>query len=165
MDKGRPFDLCPERVFHAVSEKAAASAPSLALVSPLLSFFKIFYIAEEIAELNIVTENLVIATNYEETSFMYYLNAKVTIGFVGNNLEQDSRTIPDVIVYRKAWGNFGAIFNGFLTRHRYEEITFPVRDYPVNNIPELNWSPPFMHRFKTEEYGDEAERVDLFVRL
>ena len=50
---------------------------------------------------------------------MYYLNATVTVGYVGNNLEQDSLIIPDVIVYRKAWGNFGTLFSIFLALGRY----------------------------------------------
>lgn len=49
------------------------------------------------------TDQLVIATNYEETSFMYYLESKVIIGYVGNNLEEDTRAVPDIIVFRKRW--------------------------------------------------------------
>lgn len=108
--------------------------------------------------------NLVVATNYEEASFMYYLGAKVVVGFVGNNLAEDSRTVPDIIVYRKGWGNFGEVFNGFLGRARYRRVSFPVMDYPVNNIPELNWRPPFRHRFASEDEVDEPDRLELFLK-
>ncbi len=110
------------------------------------------------------TDVLVIATNYEETSFMYYLNAKVTVGFVGNNLEQDSKIVPDIIVYRKWHRIFLPVFRNFLEEQPYGRISFPVADYPVNNLPELNWAPPFEHQFRTEESEDEEEKVDIFVR-
>jgi hypothetical protein len=111
------------------------------------------------------TERLVIATNYEETSFMYYLNAKVIVGFVGNNLEQDSLVIPDVIVYRKTWGNLGELFSAFFAAGRYRRMEFPAVDYPINNLPELNWSPPWVHRFRTEETGDKSAQVDIYLRM
>ena len=111
------------------------------------------------------TDNLVIATNYEETSFMYYLNSKVIIGFVGNNLQQDALTIPDVIVYRKSWGAFEKIFSSFLMTGRYSRMVFPVVDYPTNNIPELNWAPPFVHRFGTEDADDVRGAVDIYLRM
>ncbi len=110
------------------------------------------------------TSDLVIATNYEETSFMYYLNARVTVGYVGNNLEEDVRARPDIIVYRKLWQNFGQVFTNFMKQYEYERISFPVMDYSVNNIPELNWRPPFHHRFRTLESSDEREKVDIYIR-
>jgi hypothetical protein len=109
------------------------------------------------------TSDLVIATNYEETSFMYYLDAKVTVGYVGNNLEEDIRTRPDIIVYRKLWQNFRGIFTNFILHNAYERITFPVFDISVNNIPELNWRPPFNHRFQTVESSEEGEKVVMYI--
>ena len=110
------------------------------------------------------TDDLVIATNKEETSYMYYLNAKVTIGFVGNNLEQDSQIVPDIIVYRQWRQNFMPVFRTFLENQRYGRISFPVADFPVNNLPELNWAPLFKHQFRTRESEDEEKKVDVFVR-
>ena len=98
-------------------------------------------------------ENLVIATNYEETSFMYYLGSRVIVGYVGNNLE-DARTQPDIIVYRKLWANFQEVFRDFVARQAYERISFPVMDYAVNNLPELNWKPPIHHRFRTPQTSE-----------
>jgi len=123
------------------------------------------YVIPFIKEKYTTTDNLVIATNYEETSFMYYLNAKVTVGFVGNNLEQDALIIPDVIVYRKTWGNFEKLFSSFLATGRYSRMDFPAVDYPINNLPELNWSPPWVHRFHTEETGDERMKLDIYLRM
>jgi hypothetical protein len=111
------------------------------------------------------TDNLVIATNYEETSFMYYLNAKVTVGFVGNNLAEDAQTVPDIIVFRKWHRIFVPIFTNFLQQHSYGRISFPVADYPANNLPELNWAPPVQHQFRTGETSDEQAKVDMYVRM
>jgi len=110
------------------------------------------------------TDNLVIATDHEETSFMYYLNAKVIIGYVGNNLEQDSQIIPDIIVYRKGHEFFLPIFLDFLKRQQYERISFPVINCPVNNLPELNWVPPDQHQFWTGVTLDERKKMAIFVR-
>jgi hypothetical protein len=73
---------------------------------------------------------------------MYYLDSKVIVGYVGNNLEEDMQMVPDIVIFRKGWRNLDPkIFIDFLVRRRYERISFPVVDYKVNNIPELNLSP------------------------
>jgi hypothetical protein len=107
------------------------------------------------------TKGLVIATNYEETSFMYYLGSKVTIGFVGNNMEQDSQIVPDIIFFRKWHPKFSSVFKNFFTQREYELISFPVADYPVNNIAELNWAPPVHHLFETVWASHEMEKGEL----
>ena len=122
------------------------------------------YIIPFIREKFVNTGDLVIATNYEETSFMYYLNAKVIVGYVGNNLEEDARMQPDIIVYRKLWGNFEPIFTNYLQQAAYERITFPVFDYTVNNIPELHFRLPIQHQFQTLETADERAKTDIYVR-
>lgn len=111
------------------------------------------------------TDELVIATNYEETSFMYYLDSKVIIGYVGNNLEQDTRMVPDIVIFRKGWRNLDPrIFIGFLGRRYYQRVSFPVFDYSVNNIPELNFSPAYKHQFQTLNTEDERMKVDIFLK-
>jgi len=112
------------------------------------------------------TDGLVIATNYEETSFMYYLESKVIIGYVGNNLEEDTRAVPDIIVFRKGWGNLHRrIFLDFFERHRYQRVSFPVFDYKANNIPELNlWPALVQHQFQTLTTKDERMKVDIFLK-
>ena len=111
------------------------------------------------------TNKLVIATNYEETSFMYYLESKVIIGYVGNNLEEDMQMAPDIIIFRKGWRNLSPkIFIDFFMRHRYQRVSFPVFDYKVNNISELNLSPEYQHQFKTLHTEDERMKVDIFLK-
>jgi hypothetical protein len=122
------------------------------------------YVIPFIKEKYTNTGGLVIATNYEETSFMYYLNARVIVGYVGNNLEEDARMQPDIIVYRKLWENFEPIFATFLREGPYERITFPVFDYTVNNIPELHFRLPIQHQFRTLETADEREKTDMYIR-
>ncbi len=110
------------------------------------------------------SDTLVIAANYEETSYMYYLKSKVVVGFTGNNLKEDSTAQPHIIAYRKLWGNYPNIFNGFLQRASYEPKSFPVYDNPVNNIPELNFMPAFNHQFKTLSPGNERDTTYLYIR-
>ena len=105
-------------------------------------------------------DTLTVATNYEETSFIYYLSAKTVVGFVGNNLPADSLARPDFVLYRRAWGNYPNVFNGFLQRGNFKVEKLPVADLPVNNIPEVNFRPPFNHYYKTvsaEEGGTATE--------
>ena len=104
------------------------------------------------------TDHLVIATNYEETSFMYYLNAKVIIGYVGNNLEADRREHPDIIVYRKGRDNFIEEIIRYKMNYKYTRMTFPVADFLANNLPELDW-----HRFRTEETNDQESKLDILL--
>jgi hypothetical protein len=111
------------------------------------------------------TEKLVIATNYEETSLMYYLDSKVIIGYVGNNLEQDSQMVPDIVIFRKGWRNLDPkIFIYFFSKNHYQRISFPVFDYKVNNIPELNLSPEYQHQFRTLNTENERMKVDIFLK-
>ena len=89
-------------------------------------------------------ERLVIATNYEETSYIYYLNCRVIVGFLTPNLSRDLLEKPDCIIYRSFWSTLtdSSIYNDFLGRDAYERVRFPVYDYGVNNIPEaVHWTP------------------------
>ncbi|MEP6645456.1 MAG: hypothetical protein ABJC12_00085 [Saprospiraceae bacterium] len=110
------------------------------------------------------SDSLVIAANYEETSYMYYLNSKVIMGFAGNNLQQDSIKQPDVIAYRKTWGNNASIYNKFLSMAPFEPEKFPIKDNPVNNIPELNFRPAFNHQFRTLLPADEKDATYLYIK-
>lgn len=107
-------------------------------------------------------DKLVIATNYEETSFMYYLNAKVTYGYVGNNIAQDQLFVPDIIISRKKWKGYFQQFYLYLKAFPYVRVRFPVIDSAVNNIPELAWV--ITHRFRTEETSDESQQLDIYLR-
>lgn len=110
------------------------------------------------------TDTLVIAANYEEYSYMYYLKSKVIVGSAGNNLEQDSKLIPHIIAYRKGWGNYKKTFGTYFNSANYESIGFPVFDNYFNNIPELNFMPQFNHQFKTLLPNDMMNAAHLFIR-
>jgi hypothetical protein len=111
------------------------------------------------------TDELVIATNYEETSFMYYLKSKVIIGYVGNNLDEDTQAVPDIIVFRKGWGDLHRrIFLDFFGRRQYQRVSFPVFDYKVNNIPELNLRGLVEHQFRTLNTKDERMKTDIYLK-
>jgi len=107
---------------------------------------------------------LVIATNYEECSYMYYLGSRVIIGYVGNNLEEDLKIQPDVIIFRKRWAYTSSpqIFNVFFKNESYKKIAFPVFDYPVNNIPELYSSP--QHLYETKMAESENKQLDIYIK-
>jgi hypothetical protein len=124
------------------------------------------YVIPFIKEKYVTTDNLIIATNYEETSFMYYLDAKVIVGYIGNNLDNDSRATPDIIFFRKKVSSkFADVFFDFLRRGRYLKILFPAMDLPPNNFPELNLAPPVMHRFLTMEANSEELQVEIYLRM
>lgn len=110
------------------------------------------------------TENLTIATNYEECSLMYYLGSKVIIGYVGNNLKEDMTMTPDIIIFRKKWAytSKAEIFAPFFAKARYNPVTFEVFDNTVNNIPQI--SGPIRHLFKTKMARTEKEALVLHMK-
>lgn len=120
------------------------------------------YIIPYIAENYKNTENLVLATNYEELSYIFYLNCKVTLGFMNKNLSEDLKYQPDVMVYRKKWGQNPEYFNQFIQKAKYKKISFPVFDSPVNNIAELNGA--IEHQFKTRLAENDNDKMDILVR-
>jgi len=108
------------------------------------------------------TRNLVIATNYEEYSYMYYLDSRITIGSWGYNLKEDLKILPDIIIFRKGPNRNPEIFNEILAKGKYRRTVFPVYDYPVNNIPELILNPH--HLFKTPFSQNDLECVDIYLK-
>jgi hypothetical protein len=77
-------------------------------------------------------------------------------------LEDDVKHIPDIIMYRKSWGTDPKVFNDFMQKTRYQKVSFPVADYPVNNIPELDFV--IKHLFKTKFATNENEKAEIFIR-
>lgn len=110
------------------------------------------------------TENLIIATNYEECSFMYYLGSKVIIGYVGNNLKEDMTMTPDIIILRKKWTytSKAEIFAPFFAKARYKPVVFEVFDNPVNNIPQISGA--IHHLFETKMAKTEKEALVLHIK-
>jgi hypothetical protein len=110
------------------------------------------------------TDTLIIATNYEESSYMFYLNSRVIIGYVGNNLKEDTLLTPDIISIRKMWTYKGEPINKLLEKAHYTKITFPIHDNPYNNIPELNVVEGLNHLFETLPNTSEADATDLYIK-
>jgi hypothetical protein len=110
---------------------------------------------------------LTIAANCDESPYMYYLNSKVTVGFVGNNLPEDTLFQPDIIAYRKSVGTFfPAVFNGFLRTASYREVLFPAKDMPANTIPELSFDmQSFNHSFKSVTTDNKQEETSLYIKI
>lgn len=123
--------------------------------------FVIPYIKEKYTD----PSKLVIATNLEENSYMYYLKSKTIVGYVGNNLKEDRKLEPDVIIYRKGFPfneEYINVFNTFFN-NKYQEVSFPVYDYPFNNIPELNYN--VSHLFQTKFASNDNEKLYLYYMV
>ncbi|MBC7891092.1 MAG: hypothetical protein H7Y12_02660 [Sphingobacteriaceae bacterium] len=109
------------------------------------------------------TRNLLVATNYEDSSLMYYLDCNIAVGFSGIHKTRDSTRVPDIIFYRKWYGNHVGVFNYYLNKTKYERVEFPIVDTPVNTISELNF-PGASHQFKTLFTKNEPEQVHLYIK-
>lgn len=107
-------------------------------------------------------EDLIIAANYEEASLMYYLKSMVIIGFIGVNLEEDMKETPDLIIHRDFWPDIPYPFPALLAKAEYGKVALPVRDYRVNNIPDLH--NPIRHLYRTPAPRTDGERMTIFVR-
>lgn len=110
------------------------------------------------------TDSLLIATNYEELCYVYYLNCITLLGYNYKNLDEDLKKTPDVLIFRKKWGHDPAPFNQYMQKARYERISFPVYDSPVNNIPELDWFFT-QHLFRTKFTNVEQDKTEIWVRV
>jgi hypothetical protein len=116
-------------------------------------------------------ERLVIATNYEETSYEFYLGCRVIVGFLTPNLTPDLMERPDCIVYREFWAGLTdkSVYEYLLRRDVYEMVRFPVFDYGFNNIPEtVHWTPRWgwekeMHLFKTFYTDVQVYQTTLYL--
>jgi hypothetical protein len=116
------------------------------------------FIIPEIRSIFPQTDTLVIAVDYESTSFMFYLNAKVLIGYVPIDVHEDMKFVPDIIVYRQPFLPQKDMLNKYLKKAEYDTKYFNVLNYPVNNIPELNGGPEeLLHLFETP-YSDNREK-------
>ncbi len=109
------------------------------------------------------TDKLVIATNYEETSYMYYLKSKVIVGNMCNNIASDSLLSPDIISRRYALTMMPGVFDKFHKQAVYDTIVFPLNDATVNNIPELYTEPQHKFVSDTSSNGQNGQ-VILYVK-
>lgn len=105
---------------------------------------------------------LIIATNYEEQSYMYYLGSHTIVGYIGNNLPEDLRFSPDVIIPRKYVRIHLKEVRDFLKQGDYIKKQFEIADYPFNNIPELFFSP--IHLFESPVRVDKKDRLEIYEK-
>ncbi len=112
-------------------------------------------------------ERLVIATNYEELALMYYLESHVIVGLTLNNLVEDRRLEPDLVIPRRHWRSSLPEVVAFLHRGRWERNTLPVVDLHYNNNPALSRSRflPDPHRFRTALPASENEALAIYRRV
>ena len=111
-------------------------------------------------------EQLVIATNYEEYAFMYYLDSHVIVGLSLNNLRRERDLLPDVVIPRRRWPRSLRELGPFLRAGDWEQVRLPVADVHHNNVPALSASRfiPAPHRFVTPASGDPDEQLVLYLR-
>ena len=105
---------------------------------------------------------LTIATNYEEPVYIYYLGAKVVVGYHQINQKEVEVVTPDIIIKRKGRPNNLSILNSMLQGANYKKVSFPFYDYQYNNIPEL--SLPLPHLFKTKLAKNENEKLEIYIK-
>jgi len=111
-------------------------------------------------------EQLVIATNYEEYAFMYYLDSHVIVGLSLNNLRRERDLAPDVVIPRRRWPRSLRALGPFLRDGDWEEVRLPVADVHHNNVPALSASRfiPAPHRFVTPASEVPDEQLLLYLR-
>ena len=109
------------------------------------------------------TENLVIATNYEGCSYMYYLGSKVVVGYIGVTFKSMPMPDPDIVILRKRFSYTEKILKNIIRKGKYRKVAFPVYDYPVNNTPELN-DPYHPHLFKTKMAKNKNEELVVYIK-
>ena len=108
-------------------------------------------------------DQLIIATNFEEHAYIFYLKSKVIIGFFGHDLETDRQINPDILIFRRGWTSYynpevPLYFRDFLSRQKNcDQILFPILDYFCNNSPESRH-----HLFKTPLPQNENQALCLY---
>lgn len=108
---------------------------------------------------------LVIATNYEDFSYMFYLRATAVLGYYAPDPERDLAFVPDVIIPRPWPVNLRALEH-LAQQQPYATREFPVANVRVNNLPEL--SPRnqagLVHRFRSPVPGRDGAAVVIGER-
>jgi len=110
--------------------------------------------------------SLVIATNYEGPAYTYYLGSHVVVGYYGQNMAEDSRASPDVIVPRP-WPRGIRTLLAMSRAATYRRVGLPVRQQRTNNAPILWPGSPggVRHRFENEPPAAAEQEVVLLERV
>jgi len=114
-------------------------------------------------------DRLVIATNYENHPYIYYLGSHTIVGLSRNNIRRDRLLEPDLVIPRRRWRSSLPDAMAFVRREpdAYRLVTFEVRDLHYNNVPALSrsLSTPDPHRFVTALAQTQAQRLEIYVRI
>lgn len=106
---------------------------------------------------------LIIEASHEQISYMYYLNSRVIYDYNPLSSENTLAVIPDVIVPVNYMvpEEFSVKVDKLLKENKYRKVSFPIYDYPANNIPELSIS--LRHLFKTKLPEKESDQVYIYL--
>jgi hypothetical protein len=109
---------------------------------------------------------LVIATNYEEPAFMFYLGSRVTVGFYAPDLERDLALPADVIVPRPWPDQLGAL-RRLAADGQFEPHAFPVGNLRWNNTPSLSArvGASAGHRFRDPVIDADGPQLVILERV
>lgn len=110
-------------------------------------------------------EDLVIATNYEDPVYMYYLGSQVTVGYYGANLARDLELQPDIIIPR-SWSARSKALGALARGAEYTPRRFPVANLKTNNTPGLSALNPggLVHEFRTRLAREGEPRLLILER-
>ncbi|HXK24563.1 MAG TPA: hypothetical protein VMS55_17970 [Myxococcota bacterium] len=124
------------------------------------------YVIPYLAERYPDPSSLVVATNYEEPAFMFYLGSRVLVGFYAPDLERDLKEIPDVIVPRP-WPDHMEELRWLSTRASYAPHSFPVGNLRWNNTPSLSArvGSSTGHRFRDPVIGKDGPELVILERV
>lgn len=147
---------------------AIARAPELAgRVAEIRTPYRgpLDYVIPYLAERYPDPASLVIATNYEEPAFMFYLGSRVLVGFYAPDLAQDLTQVPDVIVPRP-WPDHMEDLRQLAARARYAPHAFPVGNLRWNNTPSLSArvGAKTGHLFHDPEIGVDGPELVILER-
>jgi hypothetical protein len=124
------------------------------------------YVIPYLAERHPDPRSLVIATNYEEPAFMFYLGSRVLVGFYAPDLAKDLLETPDVIVPRP-WPDHIDDLQRLAARGRYAQRSFPVGNLRWNNTPSLSArvGAKAGHRFRDPVIGVDGPELFILERV
>lgn len=108
---------------------------------------------------------LVVSTNYEDHSFMFYLGAKAVLGFYAPDRVGDRAVLPDVIIPRPWAKNQKALIDQ-ARRASFEAHELPVANLKANNVPSLSErnQAKLVHRFVSPPPDAGFGPLRIYVR-
>ena len=113
------------------------------------------------------TDKIVLATNYEEASYEYYLDCKIIVGYNNHFKQVDEKELrlysPDVMIIRPFWKQSLMPYQYYLQHGNYQKVIFPVADRPVNDLPELNFF--MVHQFKTNIAETDDKKAYMYLKV